>query len=57
MIEVLVILEIEGLENQEVLEKHVKKEGFLVVENEQLRLYRTEFNHNLCNKGLYSRGV
>lgn len=34
-IDVLVLLELTGLENQEKLEKHVKKEGFEVVADEK----------------------
>ena len=33
-IEVLIILEVKNLENKEIFEKHIKKEGFLVVEDE-----------------------
>ena len=35
MIEILVLLEVTDLENQEIFEKHVKKEGFTKVENEE----------------------
>lgn len=34
MIEVLVLLEIQNLENKEVFEKHLNKEGFLTVPDE-----------------------
>lgn len=33
-IELLVLLEVDGLEDKERFEKHVKKEGFIAVENE-----------------------
>ncbi|RBQ28228.1 hypothetical protein [Aliarcobacter vitoriensis] len=33
-IDVLVLLEVEGLENKDIFEKHIKKEGFSKVENE-----------------------
>lgn len=34
-IDVLVLLDIEGLENKEIFEKHIRKEGFKKVENEE----------------------
>ncbi|WP_320036181.1 hypothetical protein [Halarcobacter sp.] len=34
-IELLVLLEVEGLEDKQRFEKHVKKEGFVVVEDEE----------------------
>ncbi|WP_321468790.1 hypothetical protein [Halarcobacter sp.] len=34
-IDVLVLLEIEGLEEKQRFEKHVKREGFVVVEDEE----------------------
>ncbi len=33
-LEVLVILDITSLQNQEIFEKHIKKEGFIIEENE-----------------------
>ncbi len=34
-LEVLIVLEVTGLQDKEKLEKHVKKEGFLIVEGEE----------------------
>ncbi|RXJ99135.1 hypothetical protein CRU98_07165 [Arcobacter sp. CECT 8986] len=34
-LEVLVVLELEGLKDQEVFEKHITKEGFKIVEGEK----------------------
>jgi len=35
MIEVLVLVDVKNLENREVFEKHIKKEGFEVIPNEE----------------------
>ncbi|AXX86310.1 hypothetical protein [Malaciobacter marinus] len=34
-LEVLVVLELKGLQNQDIFEKHVTKEGFKIVEGEK----------------------
>lgn len=48
--EVIVVLELNGLKDKEVFEKHVKKEGFIVVPDEQFAYTATSTTTTFSTK-------